>query len=221
MHPAVRNVVVALLSVTALASQPPDTPKKQPWEWTDDERIAMLMDERAAAKRIGEAIASGKVKLGKGPRPKGLGLPIDSISGSRDPHLFMPHELFDSLIRTVFAEDAETREAWQGAKEAARLEAGLPDDVWDRLEQIAAAYIHARRREYEIAASTIPEPQKWALMEPVSMERCREAYYARIAADAEFGPAFRKFLYISARSHGVLTFERDAESIRRLSRGCQ
>ena len=181
----------------------------------------MLLDERAAAKRLADDIASGTVKLGKGPRPKGLGLPVDSISGQRDPHLFMPHELFDALLTAVFAEDAETREAWRGAHEAARVEAGLPDDLWDRLETIAAVLLDLRRRERELGLSTIPEPLKWELMHPVSMERCREARDVRIAADAEFGPAFRKFLYIGvARGSGALIYKHDPDDIRRVSRGC-
>jgi hypothetical protein len=179
------------------------------------------MDEAAAAKRLRDDMASGTVKLGKGPRPQALGLPVDSLSGQREPHLFMPHELFDSLVTMAFADDAVTREAYQGSLEDARVEAGLPVDLWDRLEQIAAAYVDLRRREREIGLSTIPEPQKWELMHAVSMERCREAYNARIAAEAEFGPAFRMFLYIGvAPGHGSLIYRHDPDDMRRVSRGC-
>jgi hypothetical protein len=222
MHLALRHLCVALLSVTALASQPPDSPKKQPWEWTDDERIAMLMDPSAAARRVQEDVAAGKVKLGNGPRPNGVGMPVDSLSGARDPHLFLPHELFDSLVTMGFADDAVTREAYRGWQEDARVEAGLPDDLWDRLEVIAAGYLDAQRREREIAFSTIPEPGKTALLKPVVLERCHAAYDARIAAEAAFGPAFRRFLYIGVvRGQSSLVYRQDPEEMKRLSRGCR
>lgn len=190
-------------------------PPKPAWEWSDGERIAALADDAGAVRRL-DAGKGWWNSNGGGVRPH------NRIDGSVDPHLFFAWELFDSTIALAFAEDARTRQAWQASKDEARQRLGLPNDMWERLAQISEPYLDARRREREIALSTIPVPQRGELLRNLAPVLCRERYNALTRADVELGPAFRVFLYtaVAAEQSSLILRKRNPQTLASISRGC-
>src|SRR4051794_19356615 len=119
-----RTIVLglALIGVSLHAATMPQT--TPPWEWSDEERLARRFDplsirERAAARPAGAATSASRVhsnQMGGVEISAAADLP-NFISGARNPELFMPFELFSSLIDHGFAVDAKEQQFFRRSLE--------------------------------------------------------------------------------------------------------
>lgn len=180
----------SLLIATAAAGQ-----TKPAWEWTDDERIAARTNPTLAAIRVGSASQGA---------PTGL-QPADVIDGKRDSALFLPVELFESVVRHGFLDDG-FREAFAHQIAAS----GLPADFWPRLERIADRYIDDLRDASERSAALQPT-------------LCGDRAAALAAARAELGPALDRFMYayVAPSRKDILGDLPDASRLTAMSQGCR
>lgn len=146
--------LLALALVAALPVVAEST--KQPWEWSDAERIAALTDDTAIAARLRAYRASEPPAVTykvDGAVSDLAAAPHDVIVGSRDPHLFFPSDLLDMVATMAYADESLTRNAYRHSHEDARKALGLPADFWESLEVITAAYRADRKDEKHNAFS--------------------------------------------------------------------
>lgn len=191
--------------------EPGPAPRRAPWEWTDSERWASLQNEGEAAARVQVHLAErsrvASSAAAEDPRP------YDVIDGNRDPHLFLRWELFSHLASAGYAQDANFRQVWREMREKARRDAGLPDTFWNEFEVISAAYRASRRRQRDLYSSTLGPDERTAAFAAIRAEICRDSSAAIAEADARFGPAFDRFLYlgVAPRLHAVWMKKPDAD----------
>jgi hypothetical protein len=175
---------------------------KPPWEWTEDERIAARTNPALAVIRLESAAGAYRIKSGS---------PLhDVIDGKRDAALFLPIELFETMVRHGFPDDG-----WREAFAREITAAGLPDDFWPQLERLADRYIADRREDRE----------RRQLPDAASHEAvlCRDRATALAAARAAFGPALDRFLYMSvapSRKDFVQEIS-DVSRLKAMAQGCQ
>ena len=121
----------------------PDAHGRLPWRWTDDERIAARFDPISIAQRNGAFRGANlssmtAAPLGHAQRTESV------IDGRRNPELFMPFELFDSLVSAVDPRP-EIRD-----KARTYLGPGIatldlePSEFWKTLETHAGQYARHR-----------------------------------------------------------------------------
>ncbi len=217
------GVLFAVLCLSAQPSNRAGPAVKRAWEWDDGDRIVARLDKAAARERLrrhAQQWQSNRTGVGSAAVPTE---PFDVIDGSDEPHLFLPWELFDAMMRMAFADDALTREAYRSTKEDQRQRLGLPEDMWERLESIAAAYRNDRRLERENAFSSLPKSSRDEEAVRIGELLCRDRYAALVEADRQFGPAFKRFLYTAVASSlsSLEILEPDAATLESVNRGCQ
>ena len=170
----------------------PPSSTQAPWKFTLEERIALRTNVDLARKRVMEA--------GPGKGAQSMGRVVDRYDGKKNPELFLPFEVFRTLIVHSFADDlgGETFRRGFMAEAGAR---GLPPDFWDRLKGHSARYIAdlAEERSLLVAYSERSggERRKTArTLKAVQARLCGSRADALDAARKEFGyDAFDRFLY--------------------------
>jgi hypothetical protein len=135
---------------------------RQPWEWTDEERLAERFDpikirERAEdAQRREQALAQDLPDLNQD-------LSLVRIYGERNPELFLAIEVFRSFLRdAVFSQDPEIRETFRRSMKERHPDLPLDDEFWRRLEEIGTPLLTHIREEAAIfrAANEEGAPKK-------------------------------------------------------------
>ena len=193
-----------------------ETHNRQPWDFSDDERIAARISDEAAAERLRNSadITSQRTREAKA-------VPFDVINGRRDAHLFLRFEIFDHMERMAFAEDATTREAYRQSLEADRIRLGLPSDIWVKLAVASAAYLADSRRQRDITLRLSGTDS--ATVRVVNKMLCQDRFSALTESDRQFGPAFSQFLYSAVAKDitRVVLKKPDPAQLREIARGCQ
>ena len=208
-------------------------PLKPAWQWTLDERLAKRLDSN----EIRERAAAHERFLGKDPQRvqvQEAGPAQYIIEGRRDPALFMPFELFVSLLRGVTPPTngipPDSRDA---AREQYRIkiaEVGWQEDeFWKTVEAAAADYLHLQteRLALQLQIRTLPPPERRKLearVEELSHKQCVARAEAIRTARGKLGPEpFDRFLYdVVASGMALMSSEPDDESrLRFLEGGCQ
>ncbi len=206
-------VSLGAFSLVARRGEHLGIPDKPAWAWDDSDRITARMDDAAARVRVRRDRTR---KSATGPATESVSTePVDVIDGKYDPHLFLPFELFDQLMTMGFADDVRTRAVYRAIKDPYRQRLGLPEDMWERLESIAAPYRSDRKRERENAFSSLPATERLAEGKEIAMLLCRDRYAALQEADRQFGPSFKRFLYeavASSMSSVVIRKDNDYEA---------
>lgn len=183
---------------------------RTPAEWTLEERLAKRFNEADIAERDrAHRAAHPQLENAEGATikhlPAGERMVAYVIDGSRDPELFLPHELFDGLLTAIRAEEpvrTKQREFYR-----AGILQFFGDDMvfWTELDQLAAGYT--------------------SLAEPARDERCRARFAALENAREHFGVArFDEFLYevIAPSSGAAYVGDSTSEAeVRRQAEGCQ
>jgi len=192
------------------------SPVKLASDWTLDERLALRCDPQSAAARVQGA----QGRLQSNARIPFFQRSVDIISGRANPELFLPHELFETVV-TGTAFDADWRRVYQPMLKPA----GLPRDFWTRLTAISATYIDDLRAQ-RAAASDRSAGRALALAaKAAAQERrtCRDRALALKAARAEFGPALDRFMYqaVAPNRTDFLDAVSDARLLRAREEGCQ
>jgi hypothetical protein len=201
-------LVLATAAVPAGAEQ-----KKEAWMWTLDQRLTARFDPAMIRERD-EAYVALHPQLRSYPvRPLSANELRYRIDGGRNPELFLPHELFDYLLRDGFDTDPERRSKNRAAVARLLCRAGFdPDGFWPKLESVSGIYLALRTREIRSRAE--------------ATDRCRARYEALSAAHELFGSEqFHRMLYSAVApnvqfSIGTSTFRDPAERLRNEAGGC-
>jgi hypothetical protein len=132
------------------------TPRKPAWEWTLDERIARRIDPVLIRER---ALASEKNLVERGGFKPEEVIPVRfTVEGWRDPELFMPSELFNSILAGVWVEQEIARDTRKQYRQQI-LNAGWNESLfWQIVEEASAEYWKTtnERLALQRAASTQP-----------------------------------------------------------------
>jgi hypothetical protein len=119
----------------------PDRGRKEPWDWTDEERVAARFDPASIAER-NAAYEASDPRVGRVASDK-AGVTTYVIEGKRNPELLFPHELFDMLLAGI-----DPRES-NRLKARARFDPGIRalgvDEAvfWERIDDAAHDYFAA------------------------------------------------------------------------------
>ena len=207
------------LSAPLLAAQTP----KQPWALTLEERIALRTDPELARER---SRGSGRVRTTV--REGGSGF-VDAFDGKTHPELFLPHQVFRTLMDHAFLGPERSGSRFRAgvAPELSLYE--LPPDFWQRLERVSAGYIRDTAEVNAMIASLRhlhgrARSDAQEALDLKQMESCRGRAEALAAARREFGSKrFDRFLYevIAVNMFHVAEELPRAEDLRRAEGGCQ
>lgn len=200
---------------------------KAVWEWTVEERISARTDAQAARERVrrrGRATVDATSA-----RDPELAATVDSFDGKTHPELFLPHEVFRTLISHAFLGAPRAEELFRRGLTPRVQRHGLPSDFWPRLESIASAYIASASAEIELGAEL--RAQRGAARDRFrreltakQLEVCGHRAAALEAARRDFGAErFDRFLYeaIAVNMFHVADSVPDAEVLRQHARGCK
>lgn len=212
--------VVLLCTYTLSAENPHGT--KKPWEWTDEERLTIRFDPARAAAQAVEQQASGVMSRPNRGR---------AIHGNQSPELFLPIELFTSLLVGIESESG-LRDSYRAGLRQRIAEFGLEEEkFWLDLEAAASVYTALFGR-YTITLRALETPLgrgKQDLLEAsrrMQPELCAARADAFTRARQHFGSErFQELLYrvvapgltISAPDSSAAT----PNQLRFVARGCR
>lgn len=185
------------------------------WQWTLEERIALRSDPKAARERS----RTGAPRVAA---TSAAGLPhADVISGKTDPHLFMPTELFESVVTGAFL-----AEGWREVYAHDIVQAGLPKDFLETLGVITGAYLPLLREQHRLRSSRLSAQERAvaiARLAALERELCPARQEALAAARARFGVALDRFLYGPVARSRTMYFDRisDAAALEAREKGCR
>lgn len=197
-------VVFVLAGIVSAADRPQAAPKRSTapaWKWTTEERLALRLDPAAIRDR---SAAAGDPATGSS------GVQVQSqatrfvIDGARDPQLFLPWELFNSLVGSLREDSLRERQ-----RHARDIEAfGWKEaEFWSRLTGLTDEYRarNARLIERMQAMEAMPPAERrtaeaWLEEENIALCGLRADALAR--ARAHFGAeSFERFLYTAVAPH--------------------
>ncbi len=154
------TLLVSLLSPVALA-QPAQVEntvvaaRKPAWEWTFDERIAKRLDPSHIRER---AVANEKDLVERGGFKPEEVIPVRfTIEGRRDPELFMPSELFHSILdgARIGSDTGDTRKTYKQKI----LDAGWDEDLfWQTVEEASAEYWKTTNERLALEHAALTQP---------------------------------------------------------------
>lgn len=154
MSRSIAAVLLLTLSTPVLAGSPP----KKPWEWTLEERLALRFDPAHIQAR--QALYEADYPQSKGQHRFKPGVTNDEgrevpgaivygIDGRRNPELFLPHELFSTLL-SGFTPDLALRQKQRDAlRHGVRSFYVDEKEFWSRLEGIASRAVVVKYAPYE------------------------------------------------------------------------
>jgi hypothetical protein len=232
MRPILRALVLLLAATTAAA--------KQPWEWTDEDRIAERLNPVSIRERASkEATEPFGVAPPRMPVVNGSRRSVTSnassdvpmvIVGRWNPELFLAIELFPNLMRDAFAEDPAARARARGRLNES-IPAGIaPEEFWSRLEVAASDFITHQRSEAALFRSlnrAKSGEQRAALQQQIKnfqQPQCRLRSEALLRAEAAVGreTLYRMLYQGVAPEVNMFSVEPEtAQHLRFVVRGCQ
>lgn len=235
LHKTLFLIVLQLLMCSAaLAQGGRGRNSREPWEWTDDERIAARLDPAQMRERA-DAFARRERNHPNDATESEESSPRDVIDGSRNPELFLPYELFNWLMNGVVTEDPKARDLWRLSLGSRLRGTGVDEaSFWQQLEQVVAGYTRVQSEQDQIAeegARTSDVGKRRSLrkkQESFGLVLCRARHEALEAARAHFGrETFDRILYDGVAASGltssaVHTPGRDeAAGLRYVAGGCK
>ena len=205
--------LIACLAAPILLSQQP----REPWEWSVAERISERCNRSAAGARVDRARAQRRAPtVTKGGRMEWHPV-TDIISGQQSPHLLLPTEVFESVVRNGFLDSG-----WREAFEEKIVDSGLPLTFWNDLQSIATSYIDDLREKARL--SQLPGgAEDHAVLKAQARRVCASRADALAKARALFGPEFDVFLYEHVAPTKTLTIDHVEDCATLISReeGCR
>lgn len=78
--------------------------RKQPWDYTDEERLEKRFDPASIRERAEQEFAESRL-----PRTESLPETRNFIDGRKNPELFMPWELFQTMLMAALIDDRTGR----------------------------------------------------------------------------------------------------------------
>jgi hypothetical protein len=214
------KMLVALL-LAFFSAAPAPAAGREPWRWTDEERLAARFDPESIRERREEY---QKQQRARNSNARAVSQTVNIIDGTRNPELLLPWELFQTLVLRALSDDSPAREPNRHRyAQLAPWIAGAPD-FWSRLETAALPFTDAIERSRESGriereSGIPPAPEE-------ASDFCRSRLVALEAAREAFGrERFDEFLYTTL-APGRVTFTdgHDAPTPSRLlwiGRGCR
>jgi hypothetical protein len=214
------KMLVALL-LTLFSAVPAPAAEREPWRWTDEERLAARFNPESIRERREE---HHKEQLARNPKARTPSPTENIIDGTRNPELLLPWELFQTFVMRTLSDDSPAREPnrCRYAKLAPWI-AGEPE-FWSRLETAALPFTDAIERSRESGriereSGIPPAPEE-------ASDSCRSRLVALEAAREAFGrERFDEFLYTAVAPGGIRFADGDgAPTPSRLlwiARGCR
>ncbi len=221
---------LTLLAPSVFAQTATWTTAKPPWVWTVEERIAARLDPVAIEQRSARHAASlrghdGTVHSQTSATTTSTHVVID---GNVNPELFLPFELFNTLLGGVDPQlPVREREISQAMLNSRIHELGYdPKQFWTDLSEIAAGYYAVRDRKVHLPPSRGVQTSDQEQTRTTSIAMCRARFDALSAARAKYGTAtFDRFLY-TVVPPGLLSGSNmpgpdEASGLLYIERGCQ
>lgn len=207
---------------------------KPAWRWTLDERLARRFDKEAMSARNAERETRARATLEHFPEMKKdfpaekareeSGPTIDVVEGRLTPELYLPWELFNSLLNRAFPPDGQYgSELRRPIEQRAAAALGFGSDLWDRLATAAGPFLKLQREEDRLrgthsAASSLNQGDH-------RVRLCRARADALEAAKQVFGEeTFLRFLYEAVAPEVQLTYVVDEnlpDQLRSIEGGCR
>ncbi len=184
---------VRATDVLAGESAPRTPTLRAAWEWTTDERIALRSSPALASARIFTTSSAARLPTTSSTSAKPAARVVDVIDGRQHPELFLPTELFESVVKHGFLD-----EGWREAFAEDLRRAGLPTDFWSTLQPIAKDYIQDLRDERaltEARRNPVTQPQAIARLAALDATLCHHRASALSKARRLFGAALERFMY--------------------------
>ncbi|HVE70546.1 MAG TPA: hypothetical protein VNI54_04190 [Thermoanaerobaculia bacterium] len=183
--------------------------ERQPWQFSAEERLTLRFDPSKIKERKERYRSDHRLSVRDSVTGNNASDPVSPqayvIDGRRDPHLFLPHELFDHLLSS-FHPDATlaTRQRDLYGREIRAM--GFDDvEFFRRLHGAAAPYLEVRERNGS----------------PTSRSRCRARREALDAARSAVRD-LDVILYLAVAPHSQLASSTgEAARLRDAESGCQ
>ncbi|HJQ35680.1 MAG TPA: hypothetical protein VKB93_00945 [Thermoanaerobaculia bacterium] len=237
-------LAVLVLTVSAsVQAQEPQKERKEPkagervkaaWEWTLEERLAKRLDVQQIRER--DAAREENVGTPQWMRVPGAESPQYVIDGQRDPELFMPFELFVSLLRGVTPPtpgiDPTSRDFAREQYRSRIAEFGWQEELfWKTVEIASAEYLRYDTERLALRLEqiqTLPPPERRRKLEGqiegLSHKQCVARAEALRTVRAKLGAeSFDRFLYgVVAPGMALMSSDPDdASRLRFLEGGCR
>jgi hypothetical protein len=210
---------------------------KAPEDWTTEERLAVRFDPGDISRRRKASREDLKKSNADLPEvqaaravPPEAGNETNNIVGQRNPELFLPTEIFDSLIQHAFLPVPEMRESYRRTFEEGFQSAGFsPEAFWPTLTAIAKDTIQAHKEYYEISrklgkATAAERKALSRRIEEIGAGLCVQRAAELEAARQRFGrKAFDRFLYRTVAPTMFQVMSSDPEwsdHLRQMEGGC-
>jgi hypothetical protein len=154
---------------------------------------------------------------------------VDAFEGKHHPELFLPHEVFDELIKLAFTGSPRASRIIQDGFKHDVKRIGLPSDFWERLHSLSTIYI-ADLGDLTDAGAGIRKltgrgrERAEARLAARQVDLCRSRVDALDAARREFGrERFDRFLYEVIAVNMFYGADRlpYAELLQQAERGCR
>lgn len=218
-------ILCLLLPTAAIAGESSQPSAKPAWRWSIEERLAARFNPALAKERA--ALAQPETAE-PGDRPKTQGSSTYTIDGSRNPELFLPSELFESLLDGFDGDTAFRQASRQRLRDAILAFGFEPDAFWAEFGRATENYrsLNARRMAQIERMQTAPAQQRRELqreMDAEGRDLCRTRSDAFAAARRRFGgEEFDRFLYTVVAPGLSLASDPDTpEHVRFLEGGCR
>lgn len=201
--------------VSGVSTTPPHQVVRAAWEWSNEERIASRANPALARVRVAESAvpqASRAIAANALQRPI-----VDIIDGKRQPELFLPTELFDTLVRDGLINGNTWREFYSKPVRSA----GLPRDFWAQLDRVVGSYAAELRAQND--ARYAPQSDDRATDARQATALCTQRFDALQRARGEFGEALDRLLYSYVARKTTLISDQpaSAQQLTMESRGCR
>jgi hypothetical protein len=214
--------LLAAIITAPLIGQP-----KPAWTWTVQERIAFRTDSNLARERVrnDKRVQAHGVPSGE-PETQPW---ADQFNGQSHPELFLPHEVFDELVKLAFLGSPRTGQVVRKGFLPEIRRHGLPTDFWQQLESLSTFYfadywaVSDLLRDSTRRQSGADRERAEESLVLKHTAACRSRAAALAAARKEFGSErFDRFLYdvIAVNMFSATDRLPDPELLRQAERGC-
>ena len=200
-------------------------PAKPAWQWTLEERLAARFDPEGIKRRAAREAELAKKTAAQFGERFDISPGQHSIDGKSEPELFLPGELFNSLLSATFHENALHEQEMRTWIEERAAVLGFGSDLWLRLEKVSAPYLRLRDERNLRALAAATRSEAYEDSEEVKLALCRAHAKALAAAKVEFGEeAILRLLYEVKAPTMSLTHEVTedmSDHLRYMEGGCQ
>jgi hypothetical protein len=183
------GLFVMIVAVGPVVAEQP----KPSWRFSLEERVALRTNPALAQERVRRMRHDANREVATDTTQEW----VDHFDGRTHPELFMPHEVFDKLIKMAFLGSTEIRQVIHGGLTPEIRQHGLPPDFWARLEAISSVHVADYRSVLE------RHDDRGIGMEGVLAHRhealCRSRVEALAAAREAFGA--ERFRPVSVQGH--------------------